>query len=122
MSPNSKNTLKQDALLKYFVGRQNTYSENAYGDMWVAQSLKHLALGFGSGRDLTVPEFKPHIRLCTHSVEPPWNFLSLALPCSLCLSENKYTLKKKKKAYEIMKRDYTTENYDNYTIIIIIFL
>ena len=30
---------------------------------WVAQSVKHLALGFGSGHGLNVHEFKPHIRL-----------------------------------------------------------
>ena len=30
---------------------------------WVAQSVEHPTLGFGSGHDLTIREFEPHIRL-----------------------------------------------------------
>ena len=30
---------------------------------WVAQVIKHLTLDFGSGRDLTICEFDPHIGL-----------------------------------------------------------
>ena len=34
------------------------------------QSAKHLTLGVGSGHDLTVCEFEPHIRLCAEGAEP----------------------------------------------------
>ena len=37
---------------------------------WVAQSVNPLTLGFGSGHDLIVPEFKPRVRLCADGVEP----------------------------------------------------
>ena len=37
---------------------------------WVAQSVKYLTLGFGSGHDLMVCEVKPHIRLCTDRTCP----------------------------------------------------
>ena len=37
---------------------------------WVAQSVEHLTLGFGSGHDLTVPEFEPHLGLSAVSEEP----------------------------------------------------
>ena len=50
---------------------------------WAAQSVKHLTIGFSSGHDLTVLEFKPHIGLCADSVEPAWDSLS---PLSLCPS------------------------------------
>ena len=43
---------------------------------WVAQSVKHLILDFGSGHDLMVREFKPCIGLCTDGVEPAWDSLS----------------------------------------------
>ena len=54
----------------------------------VAQSVKPPALDFGSGPDLTVCEFEPHIGICADSVEPAWDSLSLApLPffCTLSL-------------------------------------
>ena len=51
---------------------------------WVAQSVKHPTLDFGSGHDLLVREFKPLDGLCTDSVKPAWNSLSLSL--SLCPS------------------------------------
>ena len=48
--------------------------------VWVVGSLKHLTLDFSSGHDLTVCEFKPHVRqLCIGSVEPAWDSLSLSL-------------------------------------------
>ena len=50
---------------------------------WVAQSVKHLTLDFGSGRDLVVCEFVPRDGLCAHSEEPAWG--SLSLPPSLAL-------------------------------------
>ena len=41
----------------------------------MAQSVKGLTLDFVSGNDLEVPEFEPHVRLYTDSVEP-WDSLS----------------------------------------------
>ena len=49
----------------------------------MAQSVKHLTLGFGSGHDLTVRGFESCIRLCAESAEPAWD--SLSLPLSLLL-------------------------------------
>ena len=37
---------------------------------WVAQSVKHLTLGFGSGHDLVTHKFEPRIGLCADSSEP----------------------------------------------------
>ena len=69
---------------------------------WVSQSVKHLTLDFGSGHDLMVREFEPRIGLCTDSMEPAWDSLSLplslplpmlvlalSLSLSLSLSQNK---------------------------------
>ena len=57
---------------------------------WGAQSAKHLTLDFGSGHNLVVHEFKPHIGLCADSAEPAWDSLSTLLsassPFSLSLS------------------------------------
>ena len=36
----------------------------------MAQLVERPTLDFGSGHDLMVHEFKPHIRLCTDSTEP----------------------------------------------------
>ena len=47
---------------------------------WVAQSVKHLTLGFGSGHDLMVHEFEP----CTISAGLAWDSLFPSL--SLCPS------------------------------------
>ena len=74
---------------------ENFWSRGA----WVAQSVKHPALGFGSGRDLIVHEFEPHVRF--HTVQSLLGILSLPLSlplsaCALSLSQNKYTLKTKK--------------------------
>ena len=62
-------------------------SQNA----WVAQSVKRLTLDLGSGRDLTVHQFKPGAGLCADSTEPAWDSLSLSLcPSHACaLSQNK---------------------------------
>ena len=46
---------------------------------WVAQSVKHLTLGFSSGNDLTVCGFEPHEGLCANGAEPAWDFLSAPL-------------------------------------------
>ena len=55
---------------------------------WVAQSVKCPTLGFGSGHDLMIHEFKPHVRLCADGAEPAWDSLSLSLfaPPLLALS------------------------------------
>ena len=37
---------------------------------WVAQSVKHLTLGFSSGHDLTVCEITPRVGLSAGSMEP----------------------------------------------------
>ena len=37
---------------------------------WVAQSVKHPTLDFGSGHDLTVRESKPCVGLCADGTEP----------------------------------------------------
>ena len=55
----------------------------------MAQSVKHLTLGFRSGHDLMVHEFEPHIELCTGSVEPAWDSLSLSLSLSLKINKLK---------------------------------
>ena len=66
------------------------------GGTWVAQSVKHLTLDFGSGHDLMVYDIKPHIGLCADSVEPAWDSLSPCLfspsathPPAYALSQNK---------------------------------
>ena len=65
-----------------------------------AQSVEHPTLDFGSGHDLAVGEFKPHVRLCL-TAQSLLGILSLLLPLSLCpspafvLSHNIKTLKKK---------------------------
>ena len=46
----------------------------------MAHSVKHLTLGYGSGHDLTVCGFSPHIGLYTDSVESAWDSLSLSAP------------------------------------------
>ena len=42
----------------------------------MAQLVECLTLDFGSGRDLTVGEFEPLIRLCADSAESAWDSLS----------------------------------------------
>ena len=51
----------------------------------MAQSVEHLTLELGSGHDLTVYGFEPHIGLCTDSVEPSWDSLSASLSLTLTL-------------------------------------
>ena len=51
------------------------------GGVWVAHLVKRPILDFGSGHDLTVPEFKPHMG----SVLTVWSLLGiLSLPLHLC--------------------------------------
>ena len=49
----------------------------------MAQSVKCPTLGFGSGHDLTVCEFEPHVMPRAYTAEPAWD--SLSLPPSLPL-------------------------------------
>ena len=59
----------------------------------MAQSAKRPTLDLGSGHDPLVCGFEPHVGLCTVSVEPAWDSLSLSLclypTCVLSLSQNK---------------------------------
>ena len=63
----------------------------------MAQSVECGTLDFGSGHDLTVHEFKPHVGLCAGGTEPAWDplwpspLLVLSLPLSL--PHNKQTKK-----------------------------
>ena len=52
----------------------------------MAQSVKRLTLGFGSGCDLLVHGFEPHVGLCADNVEPAWDSLSLPLAHALPVS------------------------------------
>ena len=69
---------------------------------WVAQSVKRPTLDFGSGNDLTICEFEPHMGLQADSAESAWDSLSLflslslslPLPCSLSQNKLIKTLKK----------------------------
>ena len=72
---------------------RNKVRKGQVGGAWVAQSVKRPTLDFGSGHDLTVREKEPHVGLCADGVEPAWDSLSLPLslplPCSYLLSQNK---------------------------------
>ena len=52
----------------------------------MAQSVERLTLDFSSGHDLTVCEFKPHVRLCADSTGPVCDSLPPSLSLSLSLS------------------------------------
>ena len=49
----------------------------------MAQPVKSLTPGFGSGHDLMVREFNPHAGLCADGAEPAWDSLFLSLSLSL---------------------------------------
>ena len=66
------------------------------GASWVARSVKCQALDFSSGRDLTVHEFKSHLRLHAGTTEPAWDSLSPSLCSSPTLSK-KINIKKNRK-------------------------
>ena len=79
---------------------------------WVARSIKWATLGFGSGHDLRVLEFRPCVGLSADSMEPAWDSLSLFLCCSPSLplkinkkrkEEEKKTNQKKPKAEQKSK-------------------
>ena len=48
----------------------------------MAQSLRHLTLGFTTDHDLRVHGFEPHIGLPADSMEPAWDSLSPSLSLS----------------------------------------
>ena len=48
----------------------------------MAQLVKRLTLGLGSGHDIEVWKFESHVGLCAASVEPASNSLSLSLSLS----------------------------------------
>ena len=54
-----------------------------YLKAWAAQLVECLTLDFGSGRDLTVCEFKPCLGLCADGSEPASDSLSLSLSLPL---------------------------------------
>ena len=58
--------------------------------IWVAQSLKHMTLGFSSGQDLTVRGIEPHIgHVNSLTVEPAWDSPSPSLCPSLLQTKSK---------------------------------
>ena len=63
-------------------GRQTQKNKPLRG-AWVAQSVKHLTLDFGSGHDLKFHETKLHVWLWADSMELAWDSLSLPLSLSL---------------------------------------
>ena len=80
----------------------NSTEETFWGAPGVVQSVEHLTVDFGPSHDLTVSEIKPCVGLCTDSMEPVWDFVSLCLSLSFCSSpgpspptpsQNKQTLK-----------------------------
>ena len=69
----------------------------------MAQSVKHPTLDFGSGHDLAVHGFKPHVRLCTDSTEHAWDSLppSLSALPLLTISVSKINKPKKNKVFSV---------------------
>ena len=57
------------------------------GGAWLPQQVELPSLDFGSGHDLTVCGFEPHIGLCTDSMETAWD--SVSLPLSLLQPHSK---------------------------------
>ena len=55
----------------------------------MSQSVKRLTLDSGSGHDLTVHGFKPHIKFRANCWETAWNSLSLKIS-KLKKKKNKY--------------------------------
>ena len=76
----------------------------------MAQPVKSLTQDLGSGHDLTIREFEPHVWLCTGSAEPAWDSLSLSLslplpaPPLLTLSSLSLSLKTNKLKKKQLKK------------------
>ena len=62
-----------------FVPHSVSIKSHIKRSAWVAESVKHLTLGFGSGHDLMAHEFKPYIGPCADSMKPAWDSVSLSL-------------------------------------------
>ena len=58
-------------------------TKNAPGGAWGAQWVEYPTLDLGSGHDLLVHEFEPHIGLCAEGTEPAWDSVSPSLCSSL---------------------------------------
>ena len=70
--------------------KQNKTKQNKNRGTWVAQSIKHLTLDSGSGRDLMVHGIKSHVGLCADSEDPAWDWFSLfPLPLPFPSPQNK---------------------------------
>ena len=52
----------------------------AHEGTWVAQWVKHLALGLGSGHYRGVHEFEPHVGLHPENSGPAWDSVSPLCP------------------------------------------
>ena len=65
------NSALRNSKVTFFFSGAGRLKSSDSGGAWVAQSLKHLPLDFGSGHDLTVRELEPCV-----SVEPAWDPLS----------------------------------------------
>ena len=73
------------------------------------RSVKCPTFDLGSGHDLMVQEFEPHVRFCADSLDPAWDYLfpSLSAPPPLAptgmqvhartLSQNKINKQKRRK-------------------------
>ena len=62
----------------------------------MAQSVKPVTLGLGSGHDIVVHEIEPRVRLCAGSKELAWDsFSSLSAPPLLELSLSVPTFSKR---------------------------
>ena len=55
----------------------HAFNHNTLQGAWEARLAKHPTLDFGSGHDLTVCEFEPHIGLSADGTESAWDSLSL---------------------------------------------
>ena len=60
----------------------------------MVQLVKCPTLDFGSGHDLMVHEFEPHVRLCANSGESAWDSLSPVSPSLRPPSKINFFLKK----------------------------
>ena len=62
--------------------------ENKFEGRGVAKWVDHPTLDLNLGHDLPVCGFKSHIGLCTDSMDPAWDSVSLFLCLSLSFSQN----------------------------------
>ena len=77
-------------------------------DTWVAQSVKHPTLDFGSGHDLKIGETESRTGLCANSMEPAWDSFSPSLSAPLTLETehlHMFSLSLKNKLLNLKKED-----------------